>query len=305
MDGGRRSRGIAAAALAAGLVAVLAAGCSGSGAPTSESGAAPDRGVPAPAEVQKDAAEAAPARVPADAPERRSIVYKGTLTVRSKDVPDAATRAGSLTTAARGFVAGDTREGTDGRETATLILRVPSDRFYDTVTRVAALGDEVDRAIGTEDVTEAVIDLDTRIASQRASVARTRVLLARAERIADIVTIEKELSSREAELAGLEARQRVFADQVTFSTITLRLVSPAVVITEKEPERGFLAGLSAGWSAFTATATALLTVAGAMLPFLVALAIPLVVLWLALRRAARRRRDRAPRPPVDAAGATA
>ncbi|HET7823328.1 MAG TPA: hypothetical protein VFL10_17535, partial [Ornithinibacter sp.] len=56
---------------------------------------------------------------------------------------------------------------------------------------------------------------------------------------------------------------------------------------------GFLAGLKAGWTAFTGSVTVLLTVVGALLPFAVVLALVLVPLVLWLRR-------RTPRTPVTA-----
>ena len=49
--------------------------------------------------------------------------------------------------------------------------------------------------------------------------------------------------------------------------------------TEPTQDKGFLAGLKGGWNAFTAVFSALATAVGAMLPFLVLLAIIAVPLW--------------------------
>jgi hypothetical protein len=69
---------------------------------------------------------------------------------------------------------------------------------------------------------------------------------------------------------------------------------PEVIGSGKHDDAGFLAGLRDGWDAFTSSATVLLTVLGAVLPFaalLVVLGVPLL-LWL------RRRRALAPAPTV-------
>jgi hypothetical protein len=66
---------------------------------------------------------------------------------------------------------------------------------------------------------------------------------------------------------------------------------------EEPDETGFLAGLKGGWSAFTTTANALLTMVGALLPFLLAIGVPaLAAVWLT-----RRLRRRPPPAPVNPA----
>ena len=290
-----RSRGIrrvmrlAAAGAAAGL---LLAGCGlggGSRDSAPAQGVAPVERTPAPStDEAAKAPNALPAKLPDRSPVQRSIVYVGRMTIRAENVDDAAAAAGQLATRAGGFVAGDNRRSEGKRSTATLVLRIPADRFSDAVKQVSGLGDELTRTIKTDDVTEAVVDLDTRIASQRASVDRTRVLLARAQKIEDVVRIERELANREAALASLEARQRTLADQVTYSTITVEIVGPKVVVAAKQPDRGFLAGLRSGWHAFLTGGTALLTTLGAILPFVLAIGIPLTAALLLLRRRGRR-----------------
>jgi hypothetical protein len=161
------------------------------------------------------------------------------------------------------------------------------------VNKLADLGEEQSRALRTDDVTETIVDLDSRIASQKASVDRTRALLSRAERIGDIVTIEGELARREADLGSLQAQKRSLADKVTLSTITLHLIGPKAA-PKNEEATGFLAGLSSGWDAFVTTANALLTAFGAMLPFLIAIGAPVGLLVWYLRR-------RRPRPVAPAA----
>ncbi|NUR97962.1 MAG: DUF4349 domain-containing protein, partial [Kribbellaceae bacterium] len=51
------------------------------------------------------------------------------------------------------------------------------------------------------------------------------------------------------------------------------------VKTEPKKETGFVAGLKGGWHAFTAVFSALATALGALLPFLILLAIIALPLW--------------------------
>jgi hypothetical protein len=216
-----------------------------------------------------------------------------------QDVSGQAAAASTIATAADGFVAGDNRRSGGEDASADLILRVPAKEFGATVDKLAKLGTEAGRSIGTEDVTDKSADLDARLASKKASVERTRALLAKADRIADIVAIEGELASREADLGSLEAEQRTLADQVTLSTITLHLVRPTAAIGGPD-KPGFLSGLAAGWRAFTASLRWLLVVVGVLLPFAIPVAVAVVV-W---PRVARRRNRPAPVPaPAEAPSA--
>ncbi len=231
----------------------------------------------------------------------RSIIYTGSITIRVDDVDAAAARAGAAAAGAGGFVGGDQRTIDARRSQATLTLRVPSERFSAFLTGLSDLGDELSRSIRTEDVTEQVADVTARIATARASVDRVRELLARAQSIGEIVSLESELSRREADLESLEGRLRKLSDLTALSTVTVVLLGPDAKLAEKrEPETGFLAGFRSGWHAFISSLVVLLTVIGALLPWLVALAVPsLLVIWLA-RRASRRRPAGVPPPPAGA-----
>jgi hypothetical protein len=221
-----------------------------------------------------------------------SLVRTADLTVRVDDVRRAADQAARVATAAGGVVESEerTRVGDDG--SATAVLRVPPAAFGTTLTRLAELGEEVDRRLGTTDVTEQVVDLEARTASQRASVARVRALLDRAASIGEVVQVEAELTRRTADLESLEARLAALEGQVDLSTITLRLTGEDGALAAGGPQ-GFADGLAAGWSALVTLGRALGVTAGALLPF-TPLLLAGVLLW-------RLRTRRPPRPASPAA----
>lgn len=287
------------------LGAVLFAGTAGCGAThnasstSNDAPAAADGRAAAPAQNgggagnapgQNAPAKAGPAQVPTDQPVQRSIVYTGTITLRVDDVPAAAATISALATGAGGFVGGDQRQIDADHSTATLTLRVPAEKFASTLDAIGRDGRETSRSISTDDVTATVVDLDARIKTQQASVDRMRDLLAKAQSITDVATVEAELSKREADLESMQAKQRNLADLTALSTITVTLLGKDAVVAAKPPATGFVGGLQHGWHAFLGAVDGLLTVLGALLPFLVMVGIPLAV-WLRLRR---RRRAGAP-----------
>ncbi|MET7749852.1 DUF4349 domain-containing protein [Micromonospora sp. NPDC005367] len=294
----RRRRGVLTAVLVASLAA---GGCSATGG-TDEAGTAagavgqarPPAGAGAPGEA------GAPAPAGAGAPDlrvdQRSIIYTGTMLVRVDDVDKAARDAVAAVTAAGGFVGGDQRSSVDADARAELSLRVPAARFTGIVDELAKLGRQERREIRTEDVTEETVDLDARIATQRARVDSGRKLLARATSISDLVSLEGELAKREADLASLEAKKRRLADLTALSTITLTLLGRDVSTADEGTDLGFMTGLHGGWKVFLSSMTLLLTVLGALLPWLVVIGVPLAALLVLLRR----RRRNPPAAPVGA-----
>lgn len=225
--------------------------------------------------------QAAPAVAPA-APLPRSIVRTAELDVRVDDVRRAADRAEDLVVAAGGEVATEQLDIRVDEPVAELLLLVPPARLSQTLDALAALGQQQQRRLGREDVTDQVVDLDSRLRTQRSSVARVRDLLARASNLGDVVRLEAELSKRQADLESLQARLRALSGTVAQSRVTLRLTTRTD--TAVAGDIGFASGLDGGWSAFLATARVLAATAGALLPFL-----PLLAFagWVAWRRRAR------------------
>jgi hypothetical protein len=207
----------------------------------------------------------------------RSLIRTAQLEVRVADVKKAAAAAQQAVEGAGGELAKEELDLQTDNPSATLQLRVPPARLGAMLTQLSRLGDERARQVGTDDVTDQVADLDSRLATQRTSVARVRALLDRATSVADVVRVEAELSRREADLESLQARTRALSGQVSMATITLALTSkatPTVATTV-----GFRSGLEGGWHAFVAAARVTAATVGALLPFL-----PLLVasLWGAL-----------------------
>ncbi|MGN6332010.1 MAG: DUF4349 domain-containing protein [Motilibacteraceae bacterium] len=309
-------------ALALGL-AVLLAGCSGGSAAsgTSSGGAASAGdavggsagGAP---EGSTDGSTGGKAAGPASAPNApavqqgaavpsdRALIQTVQLVVQTKDPAGAADAAVRAAVAVGGFAASQ-RTDTGGRSDGTaagseVVLRVPGGELDGVLTRLRGLGKRLGEDRTTQDVTDQVVDVDSRVASQKASVARVRTLLAKATSIGDVVTIEAELAKREADLEALEAKQASLADQTSLATVTATFRAPDVVAAAAPHRSGFLGGLAAGWHAFTAAAVVALAVLGAVLPFALAGGLVAAAVLLVLR-ALRRRRAAAPQPAGGAA----
>lgn len=299
-----RVRQLAASALACVAAVALLAGCGGGErASGSSSGAADTSAAKGPAQGELDGAGGSSsatkgtgsesagdterntsARVlPAD----RDVVYRGQITVRVKDVTASAVRAESYVRAADGVVFAEettTRPGRKGDASASMTLRVPPTQFRPLLDRLGGLGKPLSRSQTAQDVTTALVDLESRLSSQRRSVERIRGLLDQATTIGQIVQVEGELARREADLESLEAQQKKLKDVTDLATIELSLVSPDVKAPPAEKDDlGFLSGLRGGWGALIGAVAVALTGVGALLPFVITLALVGVPAWLVTR----------------------
>ncbi|MFE2533436.1 DUF4349 domain-containing protein [Streptomyces sp. NPDC059371] len=295
---------------AAFLVASLAlAGC----------GAADDAGTASDKSVARGDANAAPAEQAdsgaagsgasngrkAAAPPKvtvNSIIRTASLTVVVKDVPGALDDARTAAENAGGYV-GDETTTRDGRdhERTRVVLRVPTERYDEVLAALEGAGKVVTRTAKAQDVTDQVVDVESRVKSQRASVARVRELMDKATRLSDVVALEGELSTRESDLEALLAQQASLKDRTSLATITLTLSeTPVKKAEKKESDPGFLDALSGGWHVLVTVVRWLALAVGAVLPFAVVLGL-IALVWM--RWVSPRLRSR--RTPVMASGPSA
>jgi hypothetical protein len=289
------SKRVAIIAVAAVLGLTLAACGNSSKSGSGSQASKPDGAVAGPAlpagaaggAISNDQSKAEPTATPVDPTQlQRSIIYTGSVQVRVDDVDAAAAQAQSVAIGSGGYVGGDNRVIDAKRSTAMLTLRVPASKFASTMDALSHLGTELQRQVSTEDVTAAIIDVASRVKTQQASVDRIRTLLAQAKSVSEIVSIESELTRREADLESLQAQQRSLSDLSSLSTITVTFVGPeaATTVVKKDKNSGFVSGLTSGWHTFVSSVSVLLTILGALLPFLVVVGVPLLVWWTMRRR---------------------
>jgi len=196
-----RSRSAAWIATAAGLIVVLAAGCSaGTSGGSSKAQGAP---MAAPAQAHAPAAVNAagagsastgPAQAGKSAalpaPAGQAIVYTASLTVRARDVSRAAGQAARIVTAAGGYVSSENTlldRAHPAQSTVNLELKIPAAAYPVTLgTLSTALGTRISMSQQAQDVTQTVADVTSRVSSSQAAIIQLRALLAHAGSVGDL-----------------------------------------------------------------------------------------------------------------------
>jgi hypothetical protein len=297
----------AAAALAIGLGLAALSGCSGAGdSGTSADSAAGAADSSADGQVKREVAGVAggtadQAAKPADAPAAvsavtfdRKLARRADIAITVGDVDVAAAKVRAIAASANGLVTAEAISSEPEDPAlggfSTITISVPTAELDATLDQLAKLGKVHSRNASTDDVTAEYVDTESRVKTMQASVDRVRALMSQATKLGDIVALEAELSRRQADLEATQSQLAALKDSVALSPVEVRLSTDEQVLEQADDSTGFLAGLKAGWAAFTGSVTVLLTGLGAVLPFAVVLALVVVPLLVWLRR-------RTPRTP--------
>ncbi|WP_370892131.1 DUF4349 domain-containing protein [Janibacter sp. GXQ6167] len=280
----RRASAIVAVAAAA-LVGVAA--CAGSGSDSGAEGVASSQGPsaqpfgtpndpPADGDSSQNPEETKDAVTPT--PERLQREASIDLTV--SDVDEAATKVRRTASSVGGQISSEQIS-----TSATVVVEVPTERLEAALDALEAIGVVDNRSLSTTNVTSEYVDTEARIRTAKASVARLRALMSTATKLSDIVALEGELSSRQGDLESLQSRFDELKNTTATAPITVELTPDDVPGARDHSDTGFLAGLTAGWSALLGVLAASATALGALLPFLAALALVAgAPAWLLRRR---------------------
>ena len=225
-----------------------------------------------------------------DSPANQQIIRTAYVSVDVDDVATGVSAIADLTADLEGQLQSQSVQGTGEDSSANMTVRVPASNLDALLASIDTLGEVTSSSVDAQDVAVEVIDLEARITTLEESIDRLRDLQGQAASVADLVTVESELSARQAELESLTARRDYLMRQVEMSTafISLTTTTSGPGVT---PD--FLGGLERGWNSLISLAADLITLGGFLTPYLlIAGAITAIVLIIV----ALSRRDRKEKP---------
>ena len=222
----------------------------------------------------------------ADSQADQQIIRTAYVTVDVDDVATGVSAIADLTADFEGQLQSQSVQGTGEDSSANMTVRVPASNLDALLVSIDTLGEVTSSSVDAQDVAVEVIDLEARITTLEESINRLRDLQSQAASVADLVTVESELSARQAELESLTARRDYLMRQVEMSTAYISLTTTT---TGPGVTPDFLGGLERGWNSLISLAAGLITLGGFLTPYLlIAGAITAIVLIIV----ALSRRDR-------------
>ena len=152
----------------------------------------------------------------------RDIIFTADLTVAVPDVATAGEQATREIQGLGGFLFGQRTTG-DPTPMSILTFKVSPTDFQEALDRLGSIGDLRSQNVSADDVTERIVDVQSRINTAEASVERLRSLLEGAVDIKTIVELENELLERETQLETMRGSLRTLQDRVALATIVLTI----------------------------------------------------------------------------------
>ena len=169
---------------------------------------------------------------------------------------------------------------------ATVVIRVPLDKFEEAMSEVSKLGEVVSTSTNAIDVTEEYVDLQARLNALKRVEERLFSLLNMAKTVDDMLKVEEQLRRIRVEIERIEARIKYLERRVEYSTITVHIEAPPKVIPPMVTFPSFnpLPAVANGLGAMYAIIYAAITATIALAP-LIAIGVPA---YLAYRKFYRR-----------------
>jgi hypothetical protein len=217
----------------------------------------------------------------------RKLIRTGQIALVVESYVKASDEVKRIAEANGGYLAeAQAQRGAQDRRHGSLTIRVDAARFDQAVAAIRALGDVRTENVGTQDVTKAYADLETRLRVKRETADRLReILRTRTAKLAEILEAERELARVTEEIEQMEGERRFYDQQVALSTLTVTLQEPAAIVEAgvfspvKDALRDSLRVLSASLAA-------LVYLAVFLSPWLLIASIA----WILFRRARARRK---------------
>ncbi len=158
----------------------------------------------------------------------RDVIYRARILVHAADVGAATREAVAIVQGLGGIVFGQ-QIRTRPEAHAEITFKVLPEDFSLALERLAGVGELVDQQITADDVTDRIVNFESRILTAETSVNRLRRFLNEATDLDNVALLERELLHRETDLETLRGQLRTLQDQVGLATITLSIAElPAV-----------------------------------------------------------------------------
>ena len=181
---------------------------------------------------------------------------------------------------------------------AYFVIRVPAEHLDAFLNTVDGLGNVTSQSTGLRDVTTNYVDSEKRLEALRTEQEALLEILAKAETVEDIITVQDRLSQVRYEIESYASILRTYDDQIDLSTVTLNLneVERETVVEPEtfgqEVSRRFRDSLSGVGDFFRSLGAFFFGEAPAILVFLVFNGVIVLIIVLSIRGGIKRRAKR-------------
>lgn len=166
----------------------------------------------------------------------RKIIYSSEIAIEVGNVPKSIEEIKRLTKNSKGYVQNSsTVKDENKRLSGYVLLRIPPSNLEAALSGIKKIGDVVSESMYGQDITKKYYDLDARLKNSKRFESRLLKLLdAKANKVSDLLQVEKELSRVRTEIESIQGVLRYYKNMVGLANVTVNLYEKGVNI----PSRG-------------------------------------------------------------------
>ena len=176
-------------------------------------------------EAMNYAAEPSSVETPTPELANRKLIRNATVELEIVSFDDAVQKITALANEERGYVATtDSQKQANGKLRGQVVIKVLPETLDRFLQRIRGLGVLKNQTLGTEDVTKAYFDTDSRL--KNAHVMEQRLidmLKTKTGKVSDLLQVEKELGRVREEIEKMQGELKYWDSQVQFATVTISL----------------------------------------------------------------------------------
>lgn len=167
----------------------------------------------------------------------RQVIRNANLGVNVENASEAQSKAQDMTKRMQGFVESSVLDRSNvARPTASLSLRIPSQKFDQAMTELRALGDVESENITGQDVTAEITDLTARLKVMRAEEESYITMLRAAKKVGELLEIKERLSAVRQNIESIDAQRKNLSDLAALSTIQVTFMQRPGAQEEEKPK---------------------------------------------------------------------
>jgi hypothetical protein len=172
-------------------------------------------------ELTPPPAEKSVAEEPKNSTEQK-LIKNGDISFEVKNIKDTKAFLQKVISKHKGYISNEKIEDYRINPTEILTVRVPNSNFDHIINDIGLqVGDFDSKRIDIEDVTAEFVDIEARLKNKKQLEGKYQELLAKANNMADILKIEKEISLIREDIESTEGRLRYLNNQVGYSTLII------------------------------------------------------------------------------------
>ncbi len=157
----------------------------------------------------------------------RKIIKNGDLSIQTREFDEFLTSLNRSILSVGGYVEASSINGNSYNKnrmrSADVTARVPAENLDAFCDQVSELGNVTYKNLYTRDVTLTYVDLESHVKALRTEQQTLMDLLAKAEKVEDIILIQNRLSDVLYEIESYESTLRTFDDQIAYSSVHLSI----------------------------------------------------------------------------------